>query len=160
MHHVSNIYKQHSWDSLLIMWCAWRISLAGGGYRGSVWPMVCFNVESNHDDVIKWNHFPRHRPFVRGIHRSPVNSPHKGQWRGAFMFSLICAWINAWANNREAGLLLFISMLWQRQTIFESKGDKLSSSFECRIRTRISRTESPADWMPADKPTELSTIKI
>ena len=24
--------------------------------------------------------------FVRGIHRSPVNSPHKGQWRGALMF--------------------------------------------------------------------------
>ena len=30
-------------------------------------------------DVIKWNHFPRYWPFVRGIHRSPVNSPHKGQ---------------------------------------------------------------------------------
>ena len=47
-----------------------------------------------HDDVIKWNHFPRYWPFVRGIYRSPVNSPHKGQWRGALMFSLICAWIN------------------------------------------------------------------
>ena len=33
----------------------------------------------------------------------PVNSPHKGQWRGALMFSLICAWINDWVNNREAG---------------------------------------------------------
>ena len=56
-----------------------------------------------HDDVIKWKHFPRYWPFVRGIHRSPVNSPHKGQWRGALMFSLICVWINDWANNREAG---------------------------------------------------------
>ena len=28
-------------------------------------------------------HFPRHWPFVRGIHRSPMNSPQKGQWRGA-----------------------------------------------------------------------------
>ena len=28
--------------------------------------------------------------FVRWIHRPPVNSPHKGQWRGALMFSLIC----------------------------------------------------------------------
>ena len=37
-----------------------------------------------HDDVNKWKHFPRYWPFVRGIHRSPVNSPHKGQWRGAF----------------------------------------------------------------------------
>ena len=33
----------------------------------------------------------------------PVNSPHKGQWRGALMFSLICVWINDWVNNREAG---------------------------------------------------------
>ena len=56
-----------------------------------------------HEDVIKWKHFPRYWPFVRGIHRSPVNSPHKGQWRGALMFSSICAWINDWVNNREAG---------------------------------------------------------
>ena len=40
---------------------------------------------------------------MRGIHRSPVNSPHKGQWRGAIIFSLICAWMNHWVNNREAG---------------------------------------------------------
>ena len=56
-----------------------------------------------HDDVIKWKHFPRNWPFVREIHRSPVNFPHKGQWRGALMFSLIYAWINGWINNREAG---------------------------------------------------------
>ena len=55
-----------------------------------------------HDDVIKWKHFPRYWPFVGGIHRSPVNS-HKGQWRGALMFSLICVWINVWVNNRGAG---------------------------------------------------------
>ena len=56
-----------------------------------------------HDDVIKWRHFPRHWLFVRGIHRSPMNSPHKGQWRRALMFSLISAWINGWVNNRETG---------------------------------------------------------
>ena len=56
-------------------------------------------TEQHHDDVIKWIHFLRCLPFVRGIHRSPVNSPHKGQWRGA----LICARINGWVNNREAG---------------------------------------------------------
>ena len=56
-----------------------------------------------HDDVIKWKHFPRYWPFVRGIHRSPVNSPHKGQWRGALMFSLICARIDGWINNGETG---------------------------------------------------------
>ena len=56
-----------------------------------------------HDDVIKWKYFPRYWPFVRGIHRSPVNSPHKGQWRGALMFSLVYVWINGWVNNRGAG---------------------------------------------------------
>ena len=56
-----------------------------------------------HDDVIQWKHFPCYWPFVRGIHRSPENSPHKGQWRRALMFSLICASVNAWVNNLEAG---------------------------------------------------------
>ena len=37
--------------------------------------------------------------------RSPVNSPHKSQWRGALMFSLICAWTNDRVNNRDAGNL-------------------------------------------------------
>ena len=60
-------------------------------------------MSGHHDDVIKWKHFQRYWPFVRGIHRSPMNSPHKGQWRRAFMFSLICAWINRGVNNHEAG---------------------------------------------------------
>ena len=50
----------------------------------------------------QWNNFPHYWHFVRGIHRSPVNSPHKGQWRWTLMFSLICAWKNAWINNRYA----------------------------------------------------------
>ena len=41
--------------------------------------------------------------IVWGIHRSPVNAPHEGQWHGALMFSLICTRINGWVNNREAG---------------------------------------------------------
>ena len=53
-------------------------------------------------DVIKWKHFPRYWPFVRGIHRWPVNSPHKGQWRGALVYSLIYAWPTGWVNNRDA----------------------------------------------------------
>ena len=42
-------------------------------------------------------------PFMRGIHWSPVNSPHRGQWRRPLMFSLICAWTNGWVNNRYTG---------------------------------------------------------
>ena len=45
--------------------------------------------------IIWWRHqmknFPRYWFLVGGIHRSPMDSPHKGQWRGALMFSLICA---------------------------------------------------------------------
>ena len=70
--------------------------------RGTFWLdriTMKYNLD---DDVIKWKHFPRYWPFVRGIHRSPVNSPHKGQWRGALMFSLISAWTNGWVNNRKA----------------------------------------------------------
>ena len=52
-----------------------------------------------------WKHFRRYWPFVREIHRSPVNSHHKSQWRGALMFSLIFARTNGWANNRDAGHL-------------------------------------------------------
>ena len=54
-----------------------------------------------------WRHqmenVSRHWPFVRGIHRSSVNSPRKGQRRGALMLFLISDWINIWVNNREAG---------------------------------------------------------
>ena len=56
-----------------------------------------------YDDVIKWKPFPRNWTFVRGIHRSPVNFPHKDQWRGALMFSMICVSINGWVSNRESG---------------------------------------------------------
>ena len=31
-----------------------------------------------HYDVIKWKHLPRYWTFVRGIHRLPVDSHHKG----------------------------------------------------------------------------------
>ena len=77
-------------------WVRWvPIAMRGcGAIAGITWWM---------DDVMKWKHFPRYRPFVRGIHRSSVNSPYKGQRRRALMFSLICIWINGWGNNREAG---------------------------------------------------------
>ena len=81
-------------SELAILSLAYICTFADSGVR---------STSEIHDDVIKWKHFPRNWSFVRGIHRSPVNSPHKGQWRGALMFSLICTWINGWVNNREAG---------------------------------------------------------
>ena len=67
----------------------------------------------HHDDVIKWKHFPRYWSFVRGIHRSPVNSPHKSQWREALMFLWSAPWINGWVNNRGAGDL----SLWRHCSV-------------------------------------------
>ena len=62
-----------------------------------------FECFGQHDDVIKWKHFPRYWPFVRGIHRWPLNSPHKSQWRGALMFSFICAWIDGHLSKKSWG---------------------------------------------------------
>ena len=56
---------------------------------------VLLCTDSLHDNVIKW------KPFSRCW--SSVNSPHKDQWRGVLMFSLICAWTNARVHNRDAG---------------------------------------------------------
>ena len=50
-------------------------------------------------DVIKWKKIPRYWLFVRE-HPTPTPNPHKGQWRGALVFSLICTWTNGWANSR------------------------------------------------------------
>ena len=92
--------------------CSFPDSKVHGANMGPTWVLsapdvphagpVSLAIRIVHDHVIKWKHFPRYWPFVRGIQRSPVNSPHKGQWRGALMFSLICARINGWRNNHEA----------------------------------------------------------
>ena len=62
-----------------------------------------YNISQNHDDVIKTKDLPCYWPFVSRIHRSPVASPYRGEWRGTLIFSLICAWTNGCANNRDAG---------------------------------------------------------
>ena len=94
------VLLQTLWSSTVIIWsiaCTYNRNFI-------VRPLLRRSIFYHyHDDVIKWKHFPRFWPFVRGIHRSPVNSPHRGQWRGALMFSLICAWIQGWVNNCEAG---------------------------------------------------------
>ena len=67
-----------------------------------VLPHICLYVSA----LTWWRHqmetFSALLALGVGNSRSPVNSPHKGQWRGALMFSWICTWINGW-YNREAG---------------------------------------------------------
>ena len=68
--------------------------------------MVCNHVPAS----TWWRHemetFSALLVICAGNSPVPVNSPHKGQWRGALMFSLICVWVNGWVNNREAGDLI------------------------------------------------------
>ena len=60
------------------------------GHRMTVANCRACKTNKFHDDVIKCKNFPCYWPFVWGIHRSRVNSPHKGQWRGALMSSFPC----------------------------------------------------------------------
>ena len=89
--------------TLIIIWYLTTLTSGMRQLTRSSLIQIRHRTWTSHDDVIKWKHFPRYWPFVRGIHRSPVTSPHKGQWRGTLMFSLICARINCWVNHREAG---------------------------------------------------------
>ena len=80
----------------------YHITTCGGGLVKR--PIQSWEVSSWSDgDCHQMETFPPYWPFVRGTHRWPVNSPHKGQWRGALMFSLISVWINDWVNNRDSG---------------------------------------------------------
>ena len=54
----------------------------------------------DHDDVTKRKHFPCYWDFA-GNSLVAGEFPPKGQWRGALMSSLVCAWTNGWVNNRN-----------------------------------------------------------
>ena len=60
--------------------------------------MLCW-----HDDVIKWKHFPRYWPFVRGIHWSQWIPRTKFSDAELWYFLWPVLWINGWVNNHEAG---------------------------------------------------------
>ena len=69
---------------------------------------------------------------------------------------------------RYTYLLLLISMLWHRQAIFKSKGDKLCSSAECRICTRDPRHQiasrlkarRPTHWAIEDQAKNLNSTAL
>ena len=84
-----------------------------------------------------WRHqmetFPRYWTFVRGIHQSPATSPHKGQWRGALVLSLICAWTNSWVNDRDTG------DLWRHRAYYDVIviRNYLNDSYEAQIARAV-----------------------
>ena len=95
--HSHRLIKSHAWTiDAVVSYSNWDHRLR-----------LYYNANPRWWAVPWWRHqketFSALLAFCAGIHRFPVNFPHKGQCRGAFMFSLICAWINRWVNNREAG---------------------------------------------------------
>ena len=80
---------------------------------------------------------------------SPVNSHHKGQWRGALMFSLICAWINVCVNNRGAGdlrhhrahyYIIVMFMCWCLVVVLGWWGDYVINNASLQVSQSFSGT--------------------
>ena len=107
-----------------------------------------------HDEVSKWKQFLSYWPFVRAIRQLPVDFPHKDHWRGALVFSRICAWTNGWANSRDAldlghhGAHCDVTIMlyrgngsnhFRRQAINGINDDLLSVGDTCGIRIKIFR---------------------
>ena len=57
----------------------------------------------SHDDVMKWKSFPHYWPFVKGIHRWPVDSFRKGPVMRTFDVPLLLVRTDCWNNTRIAG---------------------------------------------------------
>ena len=104
MHSLWSLLVTAIYSSLIFRkWPMHNVRYSSWSNKELVMLLISYGNSDSHDAVIKWKHFPRYCSFLRGIHRSPMNSPHKGQWRGTLMFYLICTWINGWVNNGEAG---------------------------------------------------------
>ena len=124
------------------------VTHGSSSYQSASWLTVKYTRDNwmhVHDDLMKWKHFPRYWPFVRGIHRSTVNFPHKGQWRGALMFSLICVWINGWVNNREAGDLRRYRV--RCDVIVMPQLELAVGNVKCNVFTHESSSFQSAFWL-------------
>ena len=89
---LGNILNSGTYKKCIIVHCLYTGNSSLITDHIQIWLYKCINV-------IKWKHFPRYCPFVRGIHWSPVDSPRKDQWRGALIFSLIYGCPNGWVNS-------------------------------------------------------------
>ena len=101
---------------------------------------------NHHGDAIKW----RYLPFVMGIHRSPVNSHHKGQWRGDLRFlwsaRLSKQWSRRWFKtpsrsfvDSNCGYLPQPMLTYQlgHQIISQCKWNRMQLQLKVFVSTKI-----------------------
>ena len=70
-----HVFNQHEHTSCLpLIICKWHLDQRIAVNSFCPTDEYLWRIIDHHDDVIKWKHFPRYWPFVRGIHRSPVTS--------------------------------------------------------------------------------------
>ena len=116
---TSHFMEQHSSPNLYFLFSWWRHQME-----------TCSTSLAFVRRIHRW---------LRGIHRSPVNSPHTDQWRGALMLSSICAWTNGWLNNRDAGYLrrhcahYDVTVMWYRIVIQWSGQPWVLSAFNASL---------------------------
>ena len=103
--YVQNLYFVHQWY-VVDCWVGINIFILKcvlfSSKRWAVWHTTlvsCLSASS------WWRHQMEifSALLVLCVGNSPVNSPHKGQWRGALVFSSISFWTNGWVSNRGAG---------------------------------------------------------
>ena len=86
--------KSHILLDFACSWISRSTCLMCHGAKASIclWDAVhgSHRTSNSHDDVIKWKHFPRYWPLVRGIHRSPVNSSQRPVPRSFDVFFDLC----------------------------------------------------------------------
>ena len=110
---------------LPINWSEWQLCFQTG----------CIMMTSSNGNIF------RVTGLLCGEFTGPGEFPsHKGQWRGALMFSLICARTNRWVNNREAGELRrhqahydVSVMMSVDETIIASDNDSFSTCYQAFI---------------------------
>ena len=107
-----------------------------------------------HDDIIKWKHFLCYWPFVWGIHRLPVNSPHKGQWLGGLISFWSASEPTVEANNKDASDLTCyrpfanVIVMWCHCNVIHLFGslDQYHLLFELAYNIPIVTSEEITHW--------------
>ena len=116
---------------------------------------------ANLDDEVKYIQTYKHTNIHTYIH----TYAHACINMHAYIHAYIHTYMHACIHTYIHTYLLLISMLWHRQAIFKSKGDKLSSCAECRIWTRGLRhqiasrlnTRWQTDWAIEDQAKNLNS---